>query len=90
MDSKSPLSRPHKVTGLIQFSTTKDEFLKLAGRFISDVKTNPDRQYPIEFDKIVVLGTVGGQDIFQIRFIKFTDNEQPNIKDDTSTDEEKK
>lgn len=71
--------RPHKVVGLVKFMTTKEEFKKLAARLISEVAQDPTKMV-IDFDQIIVLGTVEGRDVFEIRFVKFIDDEQQQVR----------
>lgn len=67
--------KPHTITGLIKFTTTHDEFTRLSDALLKEIARNPKR-LKIDFDQIVVIGTVAGENIFEIRFIKFLDDEQ--------------
>lgn len=80
MDSKNPLNRPHDIVGLIQF-TDKQEFVDISKKIIPALVKNREK-YPVEWDMIVAIGTVGEMDILQIRLIKFKEDEQTILQTD--------
>ena len=67
-------SRPYKIVGLVKFATSREDFEKLAKGLIEKVKAEPEK-FSLSFDQILVLGRVSGHDIFEVRFIKFEDEQ---------------
>lgn len=61
---------PHKVVGVVKFATDKETFKKVAMDYIHRIIEH-GAKVPFAYDKILVIGTVNGKDIFEIRFIKF-------------------
>lgn len=70
MFKTKPEIPPHKIMGLVKFGTTKKEFLQLSANFIKKMVEDKTIM-PFQWDQIQVVGTVDGEDILELRFIKF-------------------
>lgn len=69
----------YDVMALIKFDTTREEFFQCIRDKIAGIA---DKKMPFEYDKILIVGTVNGEILNEIRFIKFKKNEQTVLQTD--------
>lgn len=61
----------HKVVALIKFGTNKATFIEACKKSVPEILASQEMRNLIDFDQIQIVGTVGGKELNELRFVKF-------------------